>query len=330
VYENPLRRARRLRRRRPALALWPVSVSAVVLAAALGTASLVTPGAAAPSLDINPAPGHAAGETRPVDRKSLREALLESVAPARLRQPVPNGLAPPLGELLHDPYPLGSCVSPAGTASSAVCELGDTTARRRLVVLGDSHAAMWMPAFVRFAVRYHWRLVPLIKTGCVPSVMRTGNCATWYGWALGQVRRLHPRAVVLSQYWSAWGQGGVAAVARELRDLAPLAHRVAVVEDPPARSRAALDCLLAPGATLGSCAFGVTPDEAAAYSAVRSEALAARAGYVGTLPWFCARALCPTVVGTIITYRDKTHITVTYARLLARPLADELAVATRG
>jgi hypothetical protein len=159
--------------------------------------------------------------------------------------------------------------------------------------------------------------------------MASGNCAIWYRWALGQVRRLQPRAIVVSQFWSSWGRGGVAAVAREIRDLVPLTQRLAVIEDPPARPRAALDCLLARGATLGSCAFRVTPAEAAAYSSLRREALAARAAYVPTLRWFCARGLCPTVIGTIITYRDTTHITTTYARLLAGPLAADLAVATR-
>jgi hypothetical protein len=184
---------------------------------------------------------------------------------------------------------------------------------------------MWMPAFVRFADRYHWKLVPLIKAGCVPSVMRNGYCAPWYAWALGQVRRLRPDAVVVSQFWSSWGQGGVRAVARELRDLRPLTHSLVLIEDPPAHDRAALDCLLARGATLGSCAFRVTPAEAGAYRSMQREARAARAGYVRTQQWFCARGLCPTVVGTIVTYRDTTHITVTYARVLARPFAAELA-----
>jgi hypothetical protein len=195
-----------------------------------------------------------------------------------------------------------------------------------VVVLGDSHAAMWMPAFVRFAVRYHWKLVPLVKPGCVPAVMASGKCPIWYRWALGQVRRLHARAVVLSQFGSRWGRGGVVAVARELRDLIPLTRHLAVIEDPPARNRAALDCLLARGATLGSCAFPVTPDEATAYASVRRETLGVRAGYVRTAQWFCARGLCPTVVGTVVTYRDTTHITATYARVLADPLAAELGV----
>ena len=229
---------------------------------------------------------------------------------------------------MNDRYRLKSCTAGSATETS-LCELGDLTAPRRLVVLGDSHGEMWLGPFVRFAVRYHWRLVPLIQDGCVPSVL-PGDCATWYRRALEQVRRLHPRAVVLSQFWSSWGPGGVAAVARELRDLAPLTHRLIVIEDPPARDRAAIDCLLARGATLGSCAFRVTAREAAAYAAVRREARAAGAGYVRTLQWFCARARCPTVVGTVITYRDTTHITATYAHLLAGPLAADLAFATGG
>jgi hypothetical protein len=287
-----------------------------------------TPSAAAPSLKSVSIAKGAAGQPPTAHSKTLRSALLERVSPARLRQPVPRALAPPLGRLLHDTYHFEDC--PAGSsASSSACSRGDTTARRVLIVLGDSHADMWMPALAPFAARYHWRLVPLTKKGCIPSVIGSGDCASWYRWALGQVRRLHPRAVVLSQAWSGWGPDGVAGVARALRDLAPLTHRLTVIEDPPSRDWAALDCLLARGATLGSCTFRIPPVEAAACSSVQSETRAAHASYVRTLQWFCVRGLCPTVVGTIVTYRDTSHITATYARVLARPLATELLVATR-
>src|SRR5690348_3410117 len=151
VYENPLRHARRLRRPRPTLALWPITVSAVVLAVAIGMSSVATPRAAAPRLELTSASVERANSSHRVSlRKRLRQALLESVAPARLRQPIPDALAPPVGRLLNDRYRLGSCM--AGTAtSSKVCQLGDTEAHRQVVVFGDSHAEMWMPAFVQFA-----------------------------------------------------------------------------------------------------------------------------------------------------------------------------------
>ena len=319
VYENPLRHAGRLRRPQRALALWPVSLSVVAVAAALAIAAVSAPHSAVPSLAAGSDRGRSVA-SEPQER--VRAALLASVAPARLRQEVPDALAPPVGRLSNDRYRLASC-----TAGGGSCELGDRAARRRLVVLGDSHGEMWLGPLVRFASHYNWRLVPLIQDGCVPSVL-PGDCARWYRRALEQVRRLHPRAVVVSQFWSSWGPDGVAAVARELKELAPFTHRLVVVEDPPARDRAAIDCLLARGATLGSCTFRVTPREAASYSAVRREARAAGAGYVRTLQWFCVRGRCPTVVGTVVTYRDTTHITSTYARLLAEPFAEALALAT--
>jgi hypothetical protein len=251
------------------------------------------------------------------------------VSPARLRQPVPRALAPPLGRLLNDRYHLGACAAGADDTNARVCELGDPRARRRLVLFGDSHAAMWMSAFIQFAERYHWRLVPLTKTGCVPAAIVSGSCAAWYRWALAKVRRLQPRAVVLSQtWWSGSRQEGLDALTQELHDLAPLTPRLAVVEDPPGSGRATLDCLLARGATLGSCAFRVTPGQAAIYSSVRREVQLAHAAYVPTLRWFCVRNLCPAVVGTIVTYRDSTHITATYARQLARSFGAAVAVAT--
>ena len=326
LYENPLRHARRLRRPRPALALWPVTVSAIVLAGGIGISAVASPRAAAPRLEMASA-NVDAGAARPlvVHGDRLRAALLASVAPERLRQPVPDALAPPVGRLPYDTYELGSCMAGKAT-SSRLCELGDPDASRRLVVLGDSHAEMWMPVFVWFAQRYHWTLVPLVKDGCVPSIMGSGDCARWYRWARAQVRRLHPRALVVSQFWSSWGSGGIAAVASELRELVPLTHRLIVIEDPPAREIAAIDCLLARGATLGSCAFPVSSSESGAYASMRREASASHAGYIRTLQWFCARALCPTVVGTIITYRDRSHITATYARMLRREVGAELAV----
>ncbi len=328
LYENPLRHCRSLRRPRLALVLWPASFAAVALAVALGAGSIATPSAAAPSLDAHSVVEQA-GQRSDAKRKTVRQALLEGVSPARLRQRVPRALAPPLGQLLNDRYRLGACAAGPGETSASVCELGDMRARRLLIVLGDSHAAMWMPALIQFAQRYHWRLVPLIKPGCAPAAIGSGSCAAWYRWALVQVRRLHPRAVVLSQiWWSGSAQEGIDGVSRELQDLAPLTPRLAVIEDPPGSGRATLDCLLARGATLGSCAFRVTPGQAATYSSVRREARAAHAAYVPTLRWFCVRGLCPAVVGTIVTYRDSTHITATYARQLARSFGVAVAAAT--
>jgi hypothetical protein len=86
-----------------------------------------------------------------VNRETLREALIRSVSPEQLRRPVPRALAPPLGRLLGDVPRMESCMAGPDATSSKLCELGDPMSRRTLVVLGDSHAMMWMPAFEEFA-----------------------------------------------------------------------------------------------------------------------------------------------------------------------------------
>jgi hypothetical protein len=183
---------------------------------------------------------------------------------------------------------------------------------------------MWLPGIRRFAAARHWQLIPLIKDGCVPSTMSSGDCASWYAWAEDQLTRLRPDAVIVSQYWSSWGDPGVRAVVGEARAIAARAPRVLLVEDAPTRPEAPVDCLLAGGATLGSCAFHLDAQQVATYGAAREGARAAGAAYVPTLHWLCSRGRCPAVVGNVVTYRDRHHVSATYARLLARPLANEL------
>ena len=56
-------------------------------------------------------------------------------------------------------------------------------------------------------------------------------------------------------------------------------------------------------------------------------AAAAAAGgvtVVDTTPWFCTPAVCPAVVGNLLVWRDNSHITNPYARMLTPLLARHL------
>jgi peptidoglycan/LPS O-acetylase OafA/YrhL len=327
-YENPLRHARSLKAPRRALVLWPTSVMAVVLATVLVSSSLTTHARAVARLDVVPSLSDAKQARAVPLAVRIKRAVAASVTRERIRAPVPDALAPSIDDLRGDGFDLRGCDAGRDT-SSPICHWGDPGASRRAVVIGESHGQMWMPGFVEFARRQHVDLVPLIRFGCVPTLLRRGGvCSDWYAWVLGQVRRLHPSVVVLSQFWSNWGPGGVAAVSREIADLTPLTSRVIVVEDAPGRTERAVDCLLAPDATLGSCTFSINDRQQQTYRSMRHAARTGAARYVRTLQWLCSRNRCPTVVGTIITYRDREHITATYARLLAKPLAVEIARAT--
>ena len=46
------------------------------------------------------------------------------------------------------------------------CATGDTASATTVALVGDSHAAMWNPAFQQIATQRHWRLEILAKAGC--------------------------------------------------------------------------------------------------------------------------------------------------------------------
>jgi hypothetical protein len=325
-YENPIRHARSLMAPRFGLVLWPASVTSVLLVTFVVSSSF--PIHAEAVARLTPVPAHASAArhaTSPPLGARIQRAVAASVTRPRMRSPVPDALVPSLDHVLRDVVDLRDCDAGHDT-TSPICHWGPARTSRRAVVIGDSHGQMWVPAFVDFARRTRLDLVPLIKDGCVPSNLRRGgDCTAWYEWMLGRVRRLRPSVVILSQFWSNWGPGGVAAISREIADVAPLTSRVVVIEDAPGRTEPSVDCLLARHATLGSCTFVVNDRQRHTYASMRRTVRAGGARYVPTLQWLCSRNRCPTVVGTIVTYRDSHHITATYSHLLAGPLAHELA-----
>ena len=46
------------------------------------------------------------------------------------------------------------------------CATGDTASTTTVALVGDSHAAMWNPAFQQIATQRHWRLEMLAKAAC--------------------------------------------------------------------------------------------------------------------------------------------------------------------
>jgi hypothetical protein len=41
-------------------------------------------------------------------------------------------------------------------------------------------------------------------------------------------------------------------------------------------------------------------------------------------PWFCTATACPVIVGNVLVFRDPSHMTATWSRLLAPQLAPRI------
>jgi peptidoglycan/LPS O-acetylase OafA/YrhL len=238
------------------------------------------------------------------------------------------GLQPSVTSLLNDHYvfPKG-CSAHDGESSSKLCRLGDAASKRVLVVFGDSHAEMWMPAILALAQRDHWAVIPIDKSACTPHDWATGggsgDCDAWYPWAIRQAKRLRPDVFLVTGAMSGGGQyetQSAAGIVKAAWSLRRAAKSVVVVRDAPGEEQQPLDCVLGSHATIAGCSLRFEGPRAEADLAANEAIIADHDLHViDTMPWFCADDVCPTVIGKTIAYLDTGHVTATYASELAGP-----------
>jgi peptidoglycan/LPS O-acetylase OafA/YrhL len=311
LVENPFRRAAHGWAKQPhrALAIWPVAVVAVVVV------SLV----AAPS---DPFKGPAvAAAPRPV---SAQAAVTTSVVQAEEGAPIPAELSPSLANAAADFRGIGTCSGYKRT-SNKICQFGDALGVSRMVVFGDSHSTMWIPALSQIATAAHWQFQPVVKEACGYTDYLAdpshSQCAQWFTFARRTIAALHPTLLVISVYHLA---GWTTAMPTILRDLASPGTRELLLSDAPGMPIAPVDCLLENGADLKTCLWPQPARSISDDRAAQTIAAAAGAEFVDVAPWFCADGQCPSVVDGLITYADVGHITGTYARFLVPELGPAL------
>jgi len=100
-----------------------------------------------------------------------------------------------------------------------------------------------------------------------------------------------------------------------------------LLRDVPKSEELPDECLTESGNDLGDCLF--RPLAASVNDADISEAAAAETGtaVVDPTPWVCWDGACPAVVGDVLPYRDRGHLTTVYAASLADELTEALGLA---
>jgi peptidoglycan/LPS O-acetylase OafA/YrhL len=268
---------------------------------------------------VGPRSTSAAGET--AGTQALPAVVREVNLDLRHRA-MPAVLIPAVGDLLHD-LPQGipsSCIADTGQTQEQICHLGARSSSRTIVVLGDSHAQVWLPDVLNLARHDNWAVVPLIKEGCSPSqwIASTGApyCPPWFRWAMREASALRPNVTLISGAYSEFGStlnpATLPGLDSAVRVLKRRSRRVVILGDNPARHRQPVDCLLAPHATPAGCSQQLTPGEAEQTDQVAQLADYDHVGFIDTAGWYCYQQQCPLVIGDVITYRDDNHISATY------------------
>ncbi len=271
--------------------------------------------------------------------------------PAVLSGPVPNDLTPPLSGAYYD-VPDGyddDCHLEFGEVDPPACVYGSPAAETTVMLLGDSHAQQWLPALQRLALDRDWRLHAITKAGCplieatvwnAPLKRSYRECDEWRARALDLIDEEQPDLVLVSSAdmyelvdeqdqrltegtEDAWDR----ALAEYLGKLGDRA-RVIVLADTPRVGYDPADCL-ATSAGIEDCDSDRARMTDPGY--IEREARSAAAAGVDIISatdWLCTDADCPLVRGSMLVYRDRHHLTATFAARLSERLGAAIDAVT--
>jgi hypothetical protein len=325
LWEDPIRRLRWPAR--TGGLLWPAS-AVVVLAVALPILGSLDKAAArvdAASAAVKPAALVDVSATyTPQAELQAVAAVRAAVRAARRNRPLPSKMTPPVGRLRGDFYELPNECTPGrkDTQPKKICRLGAKKSSKKIVVIGDSHAQMWMRPIVQMAKKDRWVVIPLIKVSCIPRTWKSnGVCGGWLQWAKKKASRMHPGVTLVIGSWMA--TYGPDRAIRPVDSLTSAMLRssasVVVLGDLPGQTRDPTDCLLARGSTMRTCSTETKPVQLRVNRAIAANTRRRAAGFIDPLRWFCGHTrgggnlLCPLVVNKTITCVDRGHISKTYA-----------------
>jgi peptidoglycan/LPS O-acetylase OafA/YrhL len=352
--ENPLRFAAAVRRS-PGRSL-ALGGAATAVAVSVGAALLVvvpTPvgrGAPAAPVTITAATVPAGSDLAAYDAAVQRELAQVRAAVAASAGPksVPSNLQPPFADVEAEQkvFMGNGCLRTPLQGGQPECAAGDTASATTVALVGDSHAAMWNPAFQQIAAQRHWRLEMLSKAACpLMDLPATGfrrlvelfeHCQQWRGQIMARLRAEHPRLVVVSvwrgygtdesltnfhSYDAAW-LDGLTRLVQQLRGMGAAVLVLGPAPDPHLEVPICLSSHLDDG-TVCIPARSTAVNQAG----ITAESTATKAGggeYVDLTDLFCTSDRCPVIVGNTQVYVDDSHLTFEYSQLLA-PVMGALA-----
>ena len=346
--ENPLRFAAPIRNSAKASLALGAGVTAVVVAVGevlLGSVRVpVGHGSPAAALSITTAPAPAGSDMATYDaavQRAFAQVQAAVTASTDLKA-IPANLEPPFADVKAEQtaYLGQGCLRTPLQGGQPECASGDTASSTTVALIGDSHAAIWNPAFQQIAGQRHWRLETLAKAACPVLDLHGANpfrrlvellehCEEWRGQIMARLRAERPRLVVVSVFrgygahesltgFKSYDREWIETLTRLVRELRGIGARVLVLGPVPDLQLQVPICLSKHLDDAMACS---APRSAAVNDhgiAAEATATTARGGhYVDLTELFCSADRCPAIVGNTMVYVDSSHLTFEYSRRLA-------------
>lgn len=249
-------------------------------------------------------------------------------------------------EFLESP---DGCHQDGEKAALVSCVLGDPKGDVDVRVVGDSKTRQWVPALEVAAKELGWRLTVSTKSACpfTTAEAATGgirgpypSCDEWNKSLLAEIKRDKPDIVINALYKmrakvTETGtredarEAMIAGVSDAVAQVSQTGAKVILFGASPMNATNVPECVekhpdqLTKCATPRDKAFGadVTWDEA---SVQRVLSAADGTQLVDLNDYLCPSSSCAPVIGNILVYRDKHHVTVPYMRTMAPMLLKSL------
>lgn len=264
--------------------------------------------------------------------------------PVRPIMPDPNYGGDDIGPAYGVTPGASRCIARWNETDLLACEYGEDEARPHVVIVGDSHAVHWLPAFEELAANRNWRVTGLTKDSCAftDEVIQYGRrgqpsrtyieCGVWLERAMDWILEQRPDVVVISysprhrvdgkdhsQSQTRVAEGTV----RLVRALTGSGIQVAAIKHTPWNRREIPDCVAQNSDNWIDCAVG----RDAGLSRGALSLVAETDPEVLLLDFdddFCDATRCPPVIGNVLVYRDSHHLSATFSRTMWKKLHDRL------
>jgi peptidoglycan/LPS O-acetylase OafA/YrhL len=328
LVENPVRRARSLARLPNRSLALGLGCTAIALAAGMAVAL------------SQPTFG-----TAPLAQTMGARALVAQPSPQEVAvalRPNPLDASANRGPVVAD----GCLVGIEGDRSGD-CLYGDPAGSHTVILFGDSHAMQYFSPLELLAEAHHWRLLVLTKRECTPgevtvrnvlSGRRYSQCDAWRERSLRRIEAASQEATVVmsgSTGYTAYGPDGEAlhdaanaaalqaGYAETLTRIDDAGLPAVLIRDMPASPHDVPSCVSEHPKHLRACAFEQVRRRNREFD-VRAAHEAPRVILLDLTPEVCPGGLCRAVIGNALVYRDRFHLTSTFARTLSSWLELEL------
>jgi hypothetical protein len=219
------------------------------------------------------------------------------------------------------------CMTSILDSEMRVCRYGDLDGGVTAMLVGDSHSINWMPALNRVAKDRGWRLLVILKAGCRFSATTPGtraraeSCRTWNERVRARIQRNPPDILATMATKTEFGDERLPNGYIEVwRKLDRMGIPVIGIRDTPRASFDRVDCLLAHPSGPATCSIARNPTLDIVSPVLRRDDLPDNLIHVDMTDHLCSAERCPAVVGRVVIYRDRHHLTATFSRQLASRL----------